>query len=60
MIATQQKAAPGRGTGQAASNQQRPQPITAWPEHNPGETRSEREIATVLQLLDSLEKGALK
>jgi hypothetical protein len=57
MISTQQKAScpvPRRG---AANNQQRPQPITAWPEHNPGETRPEREIARVLRILDEIKPG---
>lgn len=57
MTATHEKAAPRRRTGQAANNQQRPQPITAGPEHNPGETRPEREIARVLRILDELKTG---
>lgn len=54
MIATQQKAAPRRGTGQAASNQERPHFSSPWPDCNPGETRSEREVARVLKLLDEI------
>jgi hypothetical protein len=57
MIATQQKAAPRRGTGQAANNPQRPHFSSPWPNGNPAQVRSERDVARVLRILDELKTG---
>jgi hypothetical protein len=54
MTATQQKAAPRRGTGQAANNQQRPHHSSPWPDCNPAEVRSEAATARVLAILDAI------
>jgi hypothetical protein len=60
MTATQQKAAPRRGTGQAASNQQRPHLSSPWPDCNPTQVRSERDVAKVLAILDEIKMDAIK
>lgn len=49
------KAAPRRGRVAMASKA--PQPAIAWPQHNPGETRPEREVARVLRILDEIKPG---
>lgn len=55
MTATQQKARPSVGTVERSSKA--PQPAIVWPERNPAETRSEREVARVLRILDQLKPG---
>jgi hypothetical protein len=57
MKPTHEKAAPRRGTGRAASSQQRPQIATVWPNGNPAQIRSERDVAKVLAILDELKPG---
>lgn len=47
-------------TGTAGSNQERPQYNSPWPERNPAESRSEREVAKVLAILDELKLGGVR
>ncbi len=57
---TRQKNRPPVGTGQAADNQQRPHHNSQWPDYNPAERRSERDVAKVLAILDEIKMDAIK
>jgi hypothetical protein len=57
---TQQKARPPVGTVARANTQERPHYNRPWPDYNPAQARSEREVAKVLAILDKINLNAIK